>query len=65
MGAEKDIIVAVELGSTAIRGIAGKREPDGTMRILAIAQEETHDSIRKGLVDNIDKTTHPIIWKVR
>ena len=41
MGAEKDIIVAVELGSTAIRGIAGKREPDGTMRILAISQEET------------------------
>ena len=60
MGAEKDIIVAVELGSTAIRGIAGKREPDGTMRILAISQEETKDSIRKGLVDNIDKTTQAI-----
>ena len=60
MGAEKDIIVAVELGSTAIRGIAGKREPDGTMRILAFAQEETNDCIRKGLVDNIDKTTQAI-----
>jgi cell division ATPase FtsA len=41
MGAEKDIIVAVELGSTAIRAIAGKKEPDGTMRILAVAQEES------------------------
>ncbi|MBO7067728.1 MAG: cell division protein FtsA [Bacteroidaceae bacterium] len=60
MGAEKDIIIAVELGSTAIRAIAGKREPDGTMRILAISQEETNDSIRKGLVDNIDKTTQAI-----
>jgi len=65
MGAEKDIIVAVELGSTAIRGIAGKREPDGTMRILAIAQEETNDSIRKGLVDNIDKTTQAISHVVK
>ena len=65
MGAEKDIIVAVELGSTAIRGIAGKREPDGTMRILAISQEETNDSIRKGLVDNIDKTTQAISHVVK
>lgn len=65
MGAEKDIIVAVELGSTAIRAIAGKREPDGTMRILAIAQEETTDSIRKGLVDNIDKTTQAISHVVK
>lgn len=65
MGAEKDIIVAVELGSTAIRGIAGKREPDGTMRVLAISQEETNDSIRKGLVDNIDKTTQAISHVVK
>ena len=65
MGAEKDIIVAVELGSTAIRGIAGKREADGTMRILAISQEETNDSIRKGLVDNIDKTTQAISHVVK
>ena len=65
MGAEKDIIVAVELGSTAIRGIAGKREADGTMRILAIHQEETNDSIRKGLVDNIDKTTQAISHVVK
>ena len=65
MGTEKDIIVAVELGSTAIRAIAGKRELDGTMRILAISQEETTDSIRKGLVDNIDKTTQAISHVVK
>lgn len=65
MGAEKDIIVAVELGSTAIRAIAGKRELDGTMRILAIAQEDATDCIRKGLVDNIDKTTQAISHVVK
>ena len=65
MGAEKDIIVAVELGSTAIRAIAGKKEPDGSMRILAISQKESTDSIRKGLVDNIDKTTQAISHVVK
>ena len=60
MGAEKDIIVAVELGSTAILAIAGKRQPDGSMRVLAIAQEDATNCIRKGIVDNIDKTTQTI-----
>ena len=56
MGVEKDIIVAVELASTAIRAIAGKKEPDGTMQILAVAQDEAINTIHKGVVDNIDKT---------
>lgn len=60
MGAEKDIIVAVELGSTAIRAIAGKKEPDGTMQVLAIAQVPASNSIRKGVIDNLDKTTQAI-----
>ena len=42
MGAAKDIIVAVELGSSAIRAIAGKRQPDGTLQILAVSQEENN-----------------------
>ena len=54
MGAEKDIIIAVELASTAIRAIAGKREPDGSM------QEESPNTIRKGIIDNIDKTTQAL-----
>jgi cell division protein FtsA len=57
MGSEKDIIIAVELASTAIRAIAGKREPDGSMQVLAFAQEEASNTIRKGVIDNIDKTT--------
>lgn len=65
MGAEKDIIVAVELGSQAIRAVAGRREPDGTMQVLAIAREDASNAIRKGLVDNIDKTTQAISHVVR
>ena len=60
MGAEKDIIIAVELASTAIRAIAGKREPDGSMQVLAFAQEESTNTIRKGIIDNIDKTTQAL-----
>ncbi len=60
MGTEKDIIIAVELASTAIRAIAGKREPDGSMQVLAYAQEESPNTIRKGVIDNIDKTTQAL-----
>lgn len=60
MGTEKDIIVAVELGSVAIRAIAGKREADGTMKVLAMSQVSAANCIRKGVVDNIDKTTQAI-----
>ncbi len=54
MGAEKD------MASTAIRAIAGKREPDGSMQVLAFAQEESPNTIRKGIIDNIDKTTQAL-----
>ncbi len=60
MGAEKNIIIAVELASTAIRAIAGKREPDGSMQVLAYAQEDSPNTIRKGIIDNIDKTTQAL-----
>lgn len=62
MGADKEIIVAIELGSSAIRGIAGTKEPDGNMHILAIEQEDINytASIRRGVVYNIDKTTSAI-----
>lgn len=56
MGAEKEIIVAIELGSSAIRGIAGTREADGSKQILAIEQERISGIIRRGVIYNIDKT---------
>lgn len=56
MGVDKDIIVAFELGSSAIRGIAGKKEADGSKQILAIEQERVSGIIRRGVIYNIDKT---------
>lgn len=60
MVAENNIIVAFELGSSSIRGVVGKREADGSIRILAIEQEKISGSIRRGTVYNINKTTNAI-----
>lgn len=60
MGAEQDIIVAIELGSSAIRGIAGQKGPDGNMKILAIEQENVKECVHRGVIFNIDKTTRAI-----
>ncbi len=60
MGTEKDIIVAVELGSAAIRAIAGRREPDGNMHVLAVARKSDEYAIRRGVVDNINRTTQTL-----
>lgn len=60
MAVEKDIIVALELATTAIRAIAGQRLPDGSMQVLAYSEENASNCIRKGVIDNIDKTTQAI-----
>lgn len=60
MVAEKNIIVAFEFGSSTIRGIAGQKEADGSLHILATEQEQISDSIRRGTVYNINKTTSAI-----
>ena len=56
----KNFIVAIELGSTKIRGIAGKKNPDGTISVLALSEEDATQCIRKGVVYNIDKTSQAI-----
>lgn len=51
-----DFIAAIELGSTKITGIAGRKNADGSLQILAYASEYSSDCIRKGAIYNIDKT---------
>lgn len=52
----KEFIIAIELGSSKITGIAGRKNQDGSISILAVAQENSTSCIRKGVVFNIDKT---------
>ncbi|MBP9985022.1 MAG: cell division protein FtsA [Prevotella sp.] len=51
-----EFIVAIELGSTKITGIAGKKNLDGSITVLAVVKEDSTQCIRKGVVYNIDKT---------
>lgn len=53
---DKDFIVAIELGSSKIVGIAGRKK-DGTMQVIAYAEEKTASCVKRGLVYNVDKTT--------
>ena len=52
----KEFIVAIELGSSKMTGIAGKKNLDGSIQVLACVKEESSSFIRKGVVYNIDKT---------
>ncbi|MDE5947463.1 MAG: cell division protein FtsA [Prevotella sp.] len=54
--AAKDFIVAIELGSSKMTGIAGKKNLDGSINVLAVVREDSSAFIRKGKVYNIDQT---------
>ena len=54
--AAKEFIVAIELGSSKMTGIAGQKNLDGSISVLAVAKEDSASFIRKGYVYNIDKT---------
>ena len=52
----KEFIVAIELGSSKMTGIAGQKNLDGSITVLAVVKEASSSFIRKGVVYNIDKT---------
>ena len=53
--ATTDFIAAIELGSSKITGIAGKRENDSSISVLAFAQDDATQFVQKGVIFNIDK----------
>jgi cell division protein FtsA len=54
--ASKEFIVAIELGSSKVTGIAGRKNMDGSITVLALVQEDSSSFIRKGVVYNLEKT---------
>ena len=60
MAAAKEFIVAIELGSSKVTGIAGKKNMDGSITVLAVVTQDSSSFIRKGVVYNIDKTSQCI-----
>lgn len=55
-----EFIAAVELSSTKISGMAGKKSEDGTLQVLAYAQEKSTALIKKGVVYNLELTAQAI-----
>ena len=55
-----DFIAAIELGSSKMAGIAGKKNSDGSIQVLAYACEEAASFVHKGCIYNIDKAAHAL-----
>ena len=67
--ATTDFIAAIELSSSKISGIAGKKSSDGSIQVLAYAREDASPFIHKGAIYNIDKAAQALTsikpkWKL-
>ena len=59
MGNDK-VIVAIELGSSKISGVAGQIMTDGSLKVLAYSGVSSSVCIRHGAVYNLEKTANAI-----
>lgn len=58
--ATTEFIAAIELGSSKITGIAGRKNHDGSLQVLAYVKEDSSSFIRKGVIYNLDKTAQSL-----
>lgn len=56
---KEKLIVALDIGTTKIACIVGRKNDFGKIEILAIGREESH-GVMRGMVSNIDKTVESI-----
>lgn len=53
-------IAAIELSSSTIAGIAGRKNDDGSLHVLAYAHEDSSAFVRRGAIYNIDKAANAV-----
>ncbi len=58
------IVVAVDIGTSKVCAMAGRRDPFGRLEILAVGKVES-DGVLRGVVSNIEKTVRAISDAVR
>ena len=58
--ATTEFIAAIEIGSSHIAGMTGRKQSDGSLQVLAYASEPSSAFVRKGVVNNIDKTARAL-----
>ncbi|MGL5013899.1 MAG: cell division protein FtsA [Bacteroidales bacterium] len=51
---------AFDLGSSVITGAIGERKPDNTIIIHAVEREDSEQSIRRGVIHNLDDVVHKV-----
>lgn len=57
---EEKLIVALEIGSSKVKGAIGAVEPTGTLTVKAIEEEKLTDSVRYGLIRNVAEVSEAI-----
>lgn len=60
-----EFIIAIELGSSKVTGVAGHKNMDGSLSVMAVVKEDSSAFIRKGIVYNITQTEQCISNIVR
>ncbi len=55
-----DFIAAIDLGTSKIAGIIGKKNPDGSLHIYAIDHEPSDSCIKRGCIQNVDSATQKV-----
>lgn len=56
-----DFIAAIEVSSSRLAGIAGRKNNDGSIEVLAYAREEASAFVHKGVIFNIDKAAQALV----
>ena len=56
MATEDLFVIAIELGSSKVTGISGKKLPDGSIEVDAVASEPSTTFMRNGAIFNLDKS---------
>ncbi len=52
-----EFIAAIDISSTKMYGIVGRKEPDGSLQILAFNETSSSSFMKKGIIYNIDKAS--------
>lgn len=60
MSAFTDFIIGIDLGSSVMTGMLGKRLPDGTTELLAIKRIPDSTGMRRGVIYNIEEVSRYI-----
>ncbi len=55
-----DFIAAIDLGTSKIAGVIGKKNPDGSLHIYAIEHEPSDSCIKRGCIQNVDSATQKV-----